>query len=230
MRAKSRSGRPKRSAPHPIDIHVGSRLRERRIELGMSQPELAAALGIMFQQLYKYEKAKNRISASRLYEMSKALGVPVTFFSRASQGSTRRRRRPVGGPKADERSSVLYRASSVVSPVRAAFCSCYVSLKPFNKKKRRSGDKAALRGRLRAQNGYFPEDGREPTRRRPTVNVRGVLLSVNAACVRRAAAHEPRWSVASTVRQLNEPKISHFDQLGCSRIGRKTARKSSTVK
>ena len=46
----------------------------------MSQPELAAALGIMFQQLYKYEKAKNRISASRLYEMSKALGVPVTFF------------------------------------------------------------------------------------------------------------------------------------------------------
>ena len=45
-----------------------------------------------------------------------------------------------------------------------------------------------------------------------------------------APPHEPRWSVVSTVRQLNEPKISHFDQLGCSRIGRKTARKSSTVK
>src|SRR4051812_32669161 len=56
------------------------------------------------------------------------------------------------------------------------------------------------------------------------------LIRVNAACARRGAPHEPRWSVVSTVRQLNEPKISHFDQLGCSRIGRKTARKSSTVK
>ena len=81
-----------------------------------------------------------------------------------------------------------------------------------------------------AQNGYFPKDGREPTRRQPTTNVRGVLLRVNAAWARRGAPHESRWSVVSTVRQLNEPKISHFDQLGCSRIGRKTARKSSTVK
>jgi transcriptional regulator with XRE-family HTH domain len=80
MRAKSRSGRPKRNGPHPIDTHAGLRLRERRIQLGMSQPKLAAALGITYQQLYKYEQAKNRISASRLYEMSKALGVPVTFF------------------------------------------------------------------------------------------------------------------------------------------------------
>jgi transcriptional regulator with XRE-family HTH domain len=80
MRAKSRPGRPKQNRPHPIDIYVGSRLRERRIQLAMSQPTLAAALGITFQQLYKYEKAKNRISASRLYLFSKALNVPVTFF------------------------------------------------------------------------------------------------------------------------------------------------------
>ena len=66
--------------PHAVDIHVGSRVRERRIELGMSQPKLAAALGIAYQQLYKYEQAKNRVSASRLYELSKVLDVPVTFF------------------------------------------------------------------------------------------------------------------------------------------------------
>jgi transcriptional regulator with XRE-family HTH domain len=56
------------------------RVRERRIELGLTQPELAAELGITFQHLYKFEKAKSRISAGRLYGLSKALGVPVTFF------------------------------------------------------------------------------------------------------------------------------------------------------
>jgi transcriptional regulator with XRE-family HTH domain len=56
------------------------RLRQRRTALGMSQSPLAAALGIAYQQLYKYEQAVNRISASRLYELSKVLGVPVTFF------------------------------------------------------------------------------------------------------------------------------------------------------
>ena len=78
MRGRSKAGEA--NEPHPVDIHVGLRLRERRIELGMSQPKLAAALGITFQQLYKYENAKNRISASRLYLFSKALCVSVTFF------------------------------------------------------------------------------------------------------------------------------------------------------
>jgi transcriptional regulator with XRE-family HTH domain len=58
------------------------RVRERRIELGLTQPAVAAELGITFQHLYKFEKAKSRISASRLYGLSKALGVPVTFFFR----------------------------------------------------------------------------------------------------------------------------------------------------
>jgi transcriptional regulator with XRE-family HTH domain len=90
MRAKSRPGRPKQNRPHPIDIYVGSRLRERRIQLAMSQPTLAAALGITFQQLYKYEKAKNRISASRLYLFSKAL-IP----SPADQDRCAQLRRPM---------------------------------------------------------------------------------------------------------------------------------------
>jgi transcriptional regulator with XRE-family HTH domain len=68
------------------------RVRERLIELGLTQPAVAAELGITFQHLYKFEKAKRRISASRLYGLSKALGVPVTFFSRALRGPMPRRR------------------------------------------------------------------------------------------------------------------------------------------
>ena len=63
-----------------IDLHVASRVRERRIVLGISQRELATALGLTFQQLYKYEQGKNRISAGRLYELGRVLGVPLTFF------------------------------------------------------------------------------------------------------------------------------------------------------
>jgi len=63
-----------------VDLHVASRLHERRVVLGISQPKLATALGLTFQQVHKYEHGKNRISAGRLYEFGKALGVPITFF------------------------------------------------------------------------------------------------------------------------------------------------------
>ena len=63
-----------------VDLHVASRLRERRVVLGISQLKLAAALGLTFQQIHKYEQGKSRISAGRLYEFGKALGVPITFF------------------------------------------------------------------------------------------------------------------------------------------------------
>jgi transcriptional regulator with XRE-family HTH domain len=63
-----------------IDLHVASRVRERRIVLGISQRKLASALGLTFQQLYKYERGGNRISAGRLYELGKVLGVPIAFF------------------------------------------------------------------------------------------------------------------------------------------------------
>jgi transcriptional regulator with XRE-family HTH domain len=79
MRAKAPS-RQRQIGPEPVDIHVAMRVRERRIELGLTQPKVAAELGVAFQQLYKYEKAVTRISAARLYGLSKALGVPVTFF------------------------------------------------------------------------------------------------------------------------------------------------------
>lgn len=66
--------------PNPIDIHVGARLRLRRTLLGLSQEKLGEAVGITFQQLQKYERGSNRISASRLFNLSQVLGVPVSFF------------------------------------------------------------------------------------------------------------------------------------------------------
>ena len=66
--------------PHPIDVHVGLRVRGRRHELGMSQSTLADALGVSFQQVQKYERGANRVSASMLWEMSEAMEVPVTYF------------------------------------------------------------------------------------------------------------------------------------------------------
>ena len=63
-----------------VDLHVASRVRERRTTLGISQPKLAATLGIAYQQLCKYEQGKNRISVGRLYELGKLLDVPITFF------------------------------------------------------------------------------------------------------------------------------------------------------
>jgi transcriptional regulator with XRE-family HTH domain len=69
-----------RNAPHPTDKHVGQRVRMRRLMLGMSQTNVADALGVTFQQLQKYEKGVNRISASRLQRSSEILQVPIAFF------------------------------------------------------------------------------------------------------------------------------------------------------
>ena len=66
--------------PNPIDKHVGSRVRMRRMMLGMSQTKLGDALGLTFQQVQKYEKGTNRIGASRLQHISQILQVPVAFF------------------------------------------------------------------------------------------------------------------------------------------------------
>lgn len=65
---------------HPVDAHVGQLLRHRRWLAGLTQQQLGDAVGIKFQQIQKYETGMNRISASRLWELSKALDVPVSFF------------------------------------------------------------------------------------------------------------------------------------------------------
>ncbi len=70
----------KDDGPHPVDVLVGRRVRERRTLEGMSQMAVAEKLGLSFQQLQKYERGINRISASRLYELAQLLGVPVSYF------------------------------------------------------------------------------------------------------------------------------------------------------
>jgi transcriptional regulator with XRE-family HTH domain len=69
-----------KKVPNPVDKHVGSRVRMRRMMLGMSQEKLGDALGLTFQQVQKYEKGTNRIGASRLQHISHILQVPVPFF------------------------------------------------------------------------------------------------------------------------------------------------------
>jgi transcriptional regulator with XRE-family HTH domain len=65
---------------HPVDAHVGMRLRQRRFLLGLSQTRLGAAVALRFQRIQKYEHGTNRIGSSRLFEFARALGVPVSYF------------------------------------------------------------------------------------------------------------------------------------------------------
>ena len=86
-----------RRGPHPIDIHVGFRVRLRRNLLGLTLQTLAKAVGVTYQQLQKYEWGVNRVSASRLFNLSHVLDVPISFFfedlSPAAAGAGKRRAR-----------------------------------------------------------------------------------------------------------------------------------------
>lgn len=73
--------------PHPVDVHVGKRLRLRRSTLGMSQDDLGKQVGITFQQIQKYERGTNRISASRIWEFARILNVPEDYFFEGLEGS-----------------------------------------------------------------------------------------------------------------------------------------------
>ncbi len=67
-------------SPNPVDLHVGGRVRMRRRMLGVSQERLAEALGLTFQQVQKYERGANRVSASKLYDIARFLSVPIAYF------------------------------------------------------------------------------------------------------------------------------------------------------
>ena len=75
--------------PNPIDTHVGSRVRMRRLILSMSQEKLGDAIGLTFQQVQKYEKGTNRMGSSRLQQIANALQVPVTFFFEGAPGQSK---------------------------------------------------------------------------------------------------------------------------------------------
>jgi transcriptional regulator with XRE-family HTH domain len=87
-RGRRAVGRPRLGKPNPIDVHVGARVRLRRTLLGMSQEKLGEAIGLTFQQVQKYERGANRIGASRLYDLSRVLDVPVGFFFDDMQPAT----------------------------------------------------------------------------------------------------------------------------------------------
>ncbi len=77
---KRRSRTVLRDGPNPVDVHVGKRIRERRVSLGMSQTDIGEYLGLTFQQIQKYERGANRISASKLWALSNLFEVPIEWF------------------------------------------------------------------------------------------------------------------------------------------------------
>jgi transcriptional regulator with XRE-family HTH domain len=79
-RKKANRGRTPAGAPNPIDVHVGARMRLRRTLLGLSQERLGDMIGLTFQQVQKYERGANRVSCSRLFDLSRSLEVPVSYF------------------------------------------------------------------------------------------------------------------------------------------------------
>jgi transcriptional regulator with XRE-family HTH domain len=80
LKRKSSGRMASKGFPNPIDVHVGKRLRLRRTLLGMSQTGLGEAIGLTFQQVQKYERGTNRVSSSRLFDMSRVLDVPLKYF------------------------------------------------------------------------------------------------------------------------------------------------------
>ena len=124
-----------KKAPNPIDKHVGSRVRMRRMMLGMSQEKLGDSLGLTFQQVQKYEKGTNRIGASRLQQISQILQVPVSFFFdgapavgrlRIWTAWARRRRRPTS--RIFSRRPMAWRSPRLLCASRTRSCGGALSI------------------------------------------------------------------------------------------------------
>jgi len=97
---------------HPVDVHVGKRVRHRRWMVGMTQQQLGEAVGIKFQQIQKYETGMNRVSASRLWDIAHAMDVPVSFFFEGleGEGENATSRTSVGDLLADKEAQELVRS------------------------------------------------------------------------------------------------------------------------
>ena len=97
------------SEKHPVDVYVGKRVRQRRWMIGMTQQQLAERVGIKFQQIQKYETGANRVSASRLWDIARVLGVPVSFFFEGLHSQAEDRKVP-GDVVADKEALELVRS------------------------------------------------------------------------------------------------------------------------
>jgi len=119
-----------KKAPNPIDKHVGSRVRMRRMMLGMSQEKLGDALGLTFQQVQKYEKGTNRIGASRLQQISLILQVPVAFFFEGAPPP------PGGLPGMGEAPSPAYVTDFLATPDGLALVRAFIRIGNANLRRR----------------------------------------------------------------------------------------------
>jgi transcriptional regulator with XRE-family HTH domain len=106
--------RQKSDKPNPIDVHVGARVRLRRTLLGMSQEKLGEAIGLTFQQVQKYERGANRVGASRLYDLSRVLDVPVSYFFEEMRAEVARAAEARLGGMAEEAPSPSYEADPMM--------------------------------------------------------------------------------------------------------------------
>ncbi|PTV97285.1 transcriptional regulator with XRE-family HTH domain [Rhodobacter aestuarii] len=97
---------------HPVDVHVGKRIRHRRWMVGVTQQQLADKVGIKFQQIQKYETGMNRVSASRLWDIADALDVPVSFFFEGLAGEE---------PEASSREGDLFSDKEALALVRSYY-------------------------------------------------------------------------------------------------------------
>lgn len=102
-----------KAAAHAVDVHVGRRLRLKRTLAGLSQTDLAGAVGLTFQQIQKYEKGANRISAGRLVQFAGALGVPVSFFFDGGDGDA-----PLAEVEHERQLMMLARAWATLTPAQ----------------------------------------------------------------------------------------------------------------
>lgn len=95
---------------HPVDVHVGKRIRHRRWMVGMTQQQLADKVGIKFQQIQKYETGMNRVSASRLWDIAEALEVQISFFFEGLSGEGKPAREMAADLMADKEALALVRS------------------------------------------------------------------------------------------------------------------------
>ena len=106
---------------HPVDVHVGSRMRQRRALLGMSQTALGKAVGLTFQQVQKYERGANRMGSSRLFEFAKVLDVPISFFFEEMDPETASNRRKPGRPRSKQAEPDVNTKRETLELVRAYY-------------------------------------------------------------------------------------------------------------
>ena len=140
MTTKSDDAPVNKRAPHPMDIHVGARVKLRRMMQGISQEKLGEELDLTFQQVQKYEKGVNRIGAGRLYEIARVLEVPVQFFfddfgdgPETMIGFAETQGASPGDAKGEDRSDFFEVLST---PEGMALCRAFVAIKDYQVRRR----------------------------------------------------------------------------------------------